>query len=60
MAKFEIGTKFRGIINGEEFEIIDLKVGSNGKEYYSVKHIKSGEITNPSTAFVEHLQIEVI
>lgn len=60
MTKFDIGTKFKGLISKETFEIIGIKKADNGEEYYSVKHLKTGNVYSHSTSFVEHLQIELL
>ena len=60
MAKLGVCTKFKGLINNEVFEIIGGGKADNGEEYYTVKHLKTGKIYRHSTAFIEHLQIEIL
>lgn len=54
-----VGTKFRGQINGEVFQIVDETVKDN-KTYYKTKHLKSGKAYEYTKEYIEHLQIEII
>jgi hypothetical protein len=53
------GTRFRGIINNEVFEVVEIYTANN-KPYCKIKHLKSGKVFNHSMQFVEHLQIEIL
>lgn len=55
----KVGTKFKGLINGEIFEIVD-KVEKDKKTYYKTKHLKSGKVFEYSKQYVDHLQIEIL
>lgn len=54
-----VGTKFKGQINNEIFEIIKETV-KNNKTYFKIKHLKSGKVYELEKQYVEHLQVEII
>lgn len=54
-----VGTKFKGQINNEVFEII--KEQQKGERvYFKVKNLKSGKVYELPKQYVEHLQVEII
>jgi hypothetical protein len=55
----KVGTKFRGLINNELFEVVDITETNNSTQY-KIKHLKSGKVFCHSKQFVEHLQIEIL
>lgn len=55
----KIGTKIKGKINNEIFEIVDIYV-ENNKTYYALNHLKTGKTYKHSKTFVEHLLIDII
>jgi hypothetical protein len=59
MFNLEKGTQFRGLMNGEVFEIVDV-FERNKRVYYKFKHLKSGKLFEYSKQYVEHLQIEIL
>lgn len=54
-----IGTKIKGKINNEIFEIVNI-FEENGKTYYCLKHLKSGKTFKHAKKYVEHLLIDII
>lgn len=54
-----VGTKFKGQINNEIFEIIKETV-KNNKTYFKIKHLKSGKVYEQEKQYVEHLLVEII
>ena len=55
----KVGTKFKGQINNEVFEIV--KETPKGKEtYFKIKHLKTGKIYKLTKNYVEHLLVEII
>ena len=55
----KIGTKIKGKINNEIFEIVNVFI-ENGETYYELKHLKSGKTFKHSKNYVEHLLIDII
>ena len=51
-----VGTKFKGQVNGELFEIVDEFVKDN-KTYFKIKHLKSGKIYELEKQYIENLLI---
>lgn len=60
MAKFDIGTKFKGFIPGETFEIVGVARDRQGINYYTIKHLRTGVKYKTSVSFLEHLEIKVL
>lgn len=54
-----IGTKFKGQINGEVFEIIK-EYQKGMRIYQKIKHLKSGKIYEFAKEYIEHLQVEIV
>ena len=52
-----VGKKYRGIINGELFEIVGELV-KDGKTYYKMKHLKTGKVYDFEKRHFEHLLLE--
>ena len=55
----QVGTKFKGQINNEVFEIIE-EINKGNKTYFKIKHLKSGKVYETEKRFVEHLLVEII
>ena len=55
----QVGTKFKGQINNEVFEIIE-EINRSNKIYFKVKQLKSGNIYEHEKQFIEHLLVEKI
>lgn len=55
----KVGDKFRGQVNNELFEVVG-EYAKDGKEYFKVKHIKSGKIYELEKRYIEHLLIEKV
>lgn len=57
--EMKVGTKFKGQINNEVFEIV--KETTKGDEtYFKIKHLKTGKIYELTKNYVEHLLVEII
>lgn len=54
-----VGTKFKGQVNGELFEIVDEFTKDN-KAFFKIKHLKNGKIYELEKQYVEHLLIDVV
>lgn len=57
--RMRVGTKFKGQINGEVFEIVDETVKDN-KTYWKVKHLKSGKTYEYDKRYIEHLLVWIL
>jgi hypothetical protein len=55
----EVGTKFKGLINGEVFEIVEITEKHN-QTYYKIKHLKSNKTFEHTKRFIECLQIGIL
>ena len=53
----KVGTKFKGQINNEVFEIIK-EVVKGSKTYYKIKHLKSGKIYELEKEYIDHLLVD--
>ena len=55
---FEVGTKFKGKINGNHFEIVKIETNKSGT-YFNIKDLQTGKIFIHNEDFIKHLQIEL-
>lgn len=59
MLLLKIGTKFKGQVNGELFEIVD-EFAKDNKAFFKIKHLKSGKIYELEKQYFEHLLINEV
>lgn len=57
--KMQVGTKFKGQINKEVFEIVEEKTKGD-ETYFKIKHLRTGKIYELTKNYVEHLLVEII
>ena len=55
----QVGTKFKGKINNEVFEIVK-EITKSDETYFKIKHLKSGKVYELTKNYVEHLLVEII